>query len=152
MKKLALLAISVFVLSSCTNNTEKSSSNQDTTSNKEHHDDKDTVVTIQLNSDEKWLVNDEMKPFVSTGESLVNSYLQNNQTDYKALAKALKVQNNRLTKSCTMNGKSHEEVHKWLHPHIELVEALEKETNSTKATEIVGQLQGSYQTYHQYFN
>ena len=98
------------------------------------------------------MVNEEMKPFVMKGEELVNSYIQDNQTDYKALAQQLIEQNNQLIKSCTMNGKSHDELHKWLHPHLEIVNALEEEKDAAKANEIVLQLQKSYQDYHQYFN
>lgn len=97
-------------------------------------------------------MNEEMKPFVMKGEELVNSYIQDNQTDYKALAQQLIEQNNQLIKSCTMNGKSHDELHKWLHPHLEIVNALEEEKDAAKANEIVLQLQKSYQDYHQYFN
>ena len=93
-----------------------------------------------------------MKPFVMKGEELVNAYVQNEQKDYKALAQQLKEQNNQLIKSCTMDGKSHDELHKWLHPHLEIVKALEDEADASKANEIVLQLQISYQEYHHYFN
>jgi len=39
-----------------------------------------------------------------------------------------------------------------LHPHLEIVKALEDETDVKKAIEIVLQLQHSYQNYHRYFN
>ena len=97
-------------------------------------------------------MNEEMKPFVMKGEELVNSFIQNNHTDYKALAQQLKEQNDQLIKSCTMDGKSHDELHKWLHPHLEIVKALEEEKDATKASGIVSQLQKSYRSYHQYFN
>ena len=51
-----------------------------------------------------------------------------------------------------MDGKSHDELHKWLHPHLEIVKALEDEADASKANEIVLQLQDSYQQYHHYFN
>lgn len=60
-------------------------------------------------------MNDEMKPFVAKGEGLVTTYLQSSQTNYNKLAQKLKDQNNQLIKSCTMKGKSHDELHKWLH-------------------------------------
>jgi len=63
----------------------------------------------------------------------------------------LKDQNNQLIKSCTMKGKSHDELHKWLHPHLELVEALEKSANENEAKGIVLKLQKSNEVYHQYF-
>ncbi len=50
-----------------------------------------------------------------------------------------------------MNGKSHDELHKWLHPHLENVKTLENETEATKANKMVLDLQHSYQQYHKYF-
>lgn len=92
-----------------------------------------------------------MKPFVVKGEELVNSYIQNNQTDYKALAQQIKDQNNQLIKSCTIDGKSHDELHKWLHPHLELVIVLEKVKDENEAKQIVEKLKQSNELYHQYF-
>ena len=54
-------------------------------------------------------------------------------------------------KSCTMKGESHDELHKWLHPHMELVEELSKAKTDEKANELVSQLRESYQSYNQYF-
>ncbi|HRP91231.1 MAG TPA: hypothetical protein PKX92_14480 [Edaphocola sp.] len=151
MKKVFVLGISVLFLWSCNNTTEKSTTHQEAENHAEHQQD-ESSESIELNNGEKWLVNEEMKPFVMKGEELVNSYIQDNQTDYKALAQQLIEQNNQLIKSCTMNGKSHDELHKWLHPHLEIVNALEEEKDAAKANEIVLQLQKSYQDYHQYFN
>jgi len=151
MKKIFVLGISVLFLWSCNNTSEKSTEKQETESHAEHQHDESSEA-IELNNGEKWLVNEEMKPFVMKGEELANSYIQNNQTDYKALAQQIKEQNDQLIKSCTMDGKSHDELHKWLHPHLEIVKALEDETDVKKASEIVLQLQHSYQNYHRYFN
>jgi len=51
-----------------------------------------------------------------------------------------------------MKGKSHDELHKWLYPHLELVKELDNETDTVKAKEIVVKLQNSYQQYQIYFN
>jgi len=149
MKKVIVLAISSFVLWSCNNSSEKAKSNQETKHEEHQHD--ENSAAVELNSGEKWLVNDEMKPFVAKGEGLVTTYLQSSQTNYNELAQKLKDQNNQLIKSCTMKGKSHDELHKWLRPHLELVEALEKSTNENEAKEIVLKLQKSNEVYHQYF-
>jgi len=151
MKKVFVLGMSVMLFWSCNNTTEKATKKQETETHAEHQHD-ESSETIELNNGEKWLVNKEMKPFVMKGEELVNSYIQNNQTDYNALAQQLKEQNDQLIKSCTMDGESHDELHKWLHPHLEIVKALEEEKDAAKANEIVLQLQQSYQQYHQYFN
>lgn len=149
MKKVLVLAISSFVLWSCNNPSEKVKSNQETKQEEHQHD--ETSEAVELNSGKKWIVNDEMKPFVAKGEGLVTTYLQSSQTNYNELAQQLKEQNNQLIKSCTMKGKSHDELHKWLHPHLELVEALEKSANENEAKGIVLKLQKSNEAYHQYF-
>ena len=149
MKKVLVLAISSFVLWSCNNSSEKAKSNQETKQEEHQHD--ETSEAVELNIGKKWIVNDEMKPFVAKGEGLVTTYLQSSHTNYNELAQQLKEQNNQLIKSCTMKGKSHDELHKWLHPHLELVEALGKSTNENEAKGIVLKLQKSDEAYHQYF-
>jgi len=149
MKKVLVLAISSFVLWSCNNSSEKAKSNQETKQEEHQHD--ETSEAVELNIGKKWIVNDEMKPFVAKGEGLVTTYLQSSHTNYNELAQQLKEQNNQLIKSCTMKGKSHDELHKWLHPHLELVEALEKSANENEAKGIVLKLQKSNEVYHQYF-
>lgn len=151
MKKVIVFGMGILLLWSCNNSTEKSTTHQETENHAEHHHDENSEA-IELNNGEKWLVNEEMKPFVLKGEELVNAHIQDGKTDYKTLAEQLKDQNSQLIKSCTMDGKSHDELHKWLHPHLDIVKALENETDATKANEIVSQLQYSYQHYHQYFN
>ncbi len=151
MKKVIVFGLGIMLLWSCNNATEKSTMHQETKSHTEQHHDENSEA-IELNNGEKWLVNEEMKPFVLKGEELVNEYIQANKTDYKELAVQLKDKNSQLIKSCTMDGKSHDELHKWLHPHLELVKELENETDTTKANEIVSKIQHSYQVYHQFFN
>jgi len=151
MKKVIVFGMSLMLLWRCNNSTEKSTTHQETENHTEHQYDESSEA-IELNNGEKWLVNEEMKPFVLKGEALVTAYVQNGQSDYKALAEQLKDQNNQLIKSCTMQGKSHDELHKWLHPHLEIVKALEDETDEAKANQIVLSLQKSYQDYHHYFN
>lgn len=105
---------------------------------------------IERNQGNKWQVNQQMKPFILQGEKLVNDYITHNDTDYKTLAANLSVQNDQLIESCTMKGKSHDELHKWLHPHLELVKKLEG-AGQAESQEIVVSLEQSYRDYHQYF-
>ncbi len=85
MKKVFVLGISILFLSSCNNTTEKSTEKQVTENHAEDQHDKSSEA-IELNNGEKWLVNEEMKPFVAKGEELVNSNIQNGKAYYKALA------------------------------------------------------------------
>ncbi len=121
------------VISSCNN-----------TSSHDHND----ANSIELNDGQKWKVNAEMTPFILEGEKILNEF---NNDDFKGLASQLKEQNNSLIKSCTMDGKSHDELHKWLHPHLEMVTELNEADNVEEANEIVNRLKVSFETYHTYF-
>lgn len=147
MKKIILLGI-VAVLWSCNNST-KSTSEQESVPTESHYN--ESSDAIELNNGEKWIVNEEMKPFVLKGEELVNTFMEENNMDYATLAAQIKEQNTQLIKSCTMTGKSHDELHKWLHPHLELVQELAETTDETQAKASVQKLEESYQDYHKYF-
>lgn len=113
------------------------------TSNHEH-----AAASIELNNGQKWVVNAEMKPYILEGEQLLLNY---DGTDYKQLAEGLKAKNKGLIKSCTMDGKSHDELHKWLHPHMQLIDALDDAENKEDADKIIAELTSSFQTYHANF-
>lgn len=106
---------------------------------------------IALNNGRKWQVKADMSPHILKGEALVDAYVQQNQTDYKKLAQEVDAQNSQLIDNCSMEGASHDALHKWLQPHLELVDQLGKETDPEKAQQTALQLQRSYQQYHQYF-
>lgn len=160
MKKAIVLGISVLIFGSC-NNSGTTTTSEDavthtedagthTEAHAEHHYNESSGA-LELNNGERWVVNEEMKPFVAEGSHLVDTYVQENQTNYTELAQQVKDQNNKLIESCTMEGKSHDELHKWLSPHMTLVQDLENSSNEDEARNIVQQLQESYKTYHNYF-
>jgi hypothetical protein len=154
--KLLTLSFCFALLWSCQtgSNATTDAIHQDTVKHESHssHEAEAQPKGIELNDGAKWLVNAEMKPFVVAGEQLVDAFVAAKKTDFTGLAKELAKQNDQLIKSCTMKGKSHEELHKWLHPHLELVKALSTVQNSTKGNELVQQLQKSYQQYKLYFD
>jgi len=149
MKKIkafsGIAAVSIFVLScagNTTNTTEAIATHQQDTI----HED-----VPELNNGEKWLVNEEMKPFIQAGSDLVETYIKTSDTDFHRLSEQLKAQNDQLISSCTMSGKSHDELHKWLHPHLNLVKQLSEAGSSEAAQPIVSALQQSYQDFGKYF-
>ena len=148
MKKLFPIILSFLFAYSCGNMLDNSSGAANTQAEAQNPE---ATEKIELNNGEKWVVNEEMKPFIQKGEDLVQLYIQDEKTDYKSLAQQVKEQNSLLIKSCTMEGKSHDELHKWLHPHLELVEELEQAKNEDESVQIVQKLKHSYQQYHSYF-
>ncbi len=106
---------------------------------------------IELNSGQKWAVNEEMKPHIEQGRVVLNTYLTEGATDHEKLAKDLQEQNSKLIRSCTMDGKAHDELHKWLHPHLELVKELRDAETDAEVTEVTDKLKSSYDLYDTYF-
>lgn len=124
----------------------------DDAANLEHHEiDPHHNLTIDLNDGDRWAVNEEMKPHVEKGQEILQAYISSGDQDYKALAMEIDAENKKLISSCTMTGKSHDELHKWLHPHLELVKKLEAESDQIHANEIIEDLEVSYENYHKYF-
>jgi len=113
-----------------------------------HEDHTQEAVSIELNNGQKWKVNTEMTPYILEAEQVL---MQFNSNDYKKLAEQLEAKNKGLIKSCTMDGKSHDELHKWLHPHIQLIKALDDPESKEEADKVVDELKSSFQTYHKYF-
>lgn len=112
---------------------------------------KQPAEALKLNAGQKWAINAEMKPHIEQGEIILKDYLAQNNTDHKKLSDVLKIQNDQLIKSCTMKGPSHDELHKWLHPHLDLVKQLTQADDAQKAQSLVAQLEKSFQTFHNYF-
>jgi len=135
MKQLLYISISLMVGLAC---------------HSDHSSDHKTT-DINLNNGAKWKVNEEMKPHIEEAKRILNTYLSQNQSDHQSLAESLKMHNNALIKSCTMTGESHDELHKWLHPHMKLIEQLENTDDSEEAEKIIEQIQESFDTYKNYF-
>lgn len=155
MKQILVFALALGLLASCQKKVEKDASHSQVTeelnAHEQHEEEAAATGEIELNQGEKWIVNEEMKPYVAEGEKLVGNYIENQETEYKVLAASLEKQNSNLITSCTMKGKSHEELHKWLSPHLELVKDLASSTDEVTAMNTAKEIQQSYKTYHEYF-
>ncbi|MBS1745690.1 MAG: hypothetical protein JST21_05940 [Bacteroidetes bacterium] len=150
MKKSIGIFVVSLLLFSC-NQTQDNEKNSSSTANTEAHQQEKQPEVIELNNGQKWLMNNEMKPIIDAGENILKNYTASHSNDYKTLAAQLKEKDDALIKSCTMKGKSHEELHKWLHPHLELVDALANAGNEQQVNDLINQLGQSFQTFHQYF-
>jgi hypothetical protein len=92
-----------------------------------------------------------MKPHIEQGRNILSGYVAANVEDHESLAEQLQEQNSKLIRSCTMEGQAHDELHKWLHPHMNLIQKLSKAQNAEAAEDVIGELQTSYKTYDLYF-
>jgi hypothetical protein len=108
-------------------------------------------LDIELNEGEKWKVNEQMMPFLKSSEQLLIEFKKKESGDYKILATELKETNNKLISSCTMKGKSHDALHFWLHPHLELVNELQDSKTEEEATLVMEKLNRSFLAFGNYF-
>lgn len=149
MKKLSYVLIAgiAFVFASCGNNTEKDESNSDPIHEEHSHDDE----SIELDNGKKWIVVDEMMGHIRNMESDVALFESFEEKDYHSLAVKLEDNIDLLTSNCTMTGKAHDELHKWLLPYIDLVGELTDAKNDEEAGATYHKIQASFKTFNTYF-
>ena len=152
MKKIPILisVISLFLFS-CSNTSNEKSKQQTETVTHEGHQHIDEMQTIELNNGEKWKVDANMITHIRNMENDVNSFVKAEQKDYKSLSKKLQSNIDLLTSNCTMKGKAHDELHKWLLPYIDMVKELSEAKDETEASKQFRNIQTSFTTFNQYF-
>jgi len=156
MKKIKLIIITVAgsTLFSCGNTKQEQAEIADSTKtiavqdsdNHEHIDE-----PLKLNGNEKWIISNQMKPYLTESEKILKTYLSEKNTDYKTLAKQLDKQRESLVSSCNMEGEAHDELHKWLVPYMELIDDLTSAETTEQAQFIVSEMNKSFQTFNTYF-
>ena len=158
MKNILFISALTLLITSCNNSSNEADSkvateqtDNITASNEHEHS---TSESIELDHGAKWKVVPEMMQHIKNMETEVNQFYATPHSDikeYSALAKNLQKNLDLLTSNCTMEGKAHDELHKWLHPHMELIESLSNAENSETAQTLILELQKSFETYHKYF-
>lgn len=153
--KASILFFVVLLIAGCSHSSghEHQDDTHDHTSDTHKHDQDDTKLeaSLSLNNGSRWKVNETMMPFVTKMEKDIYGINPESVEDAKLLAETLQQRIDSLTSNCTMDGQAHEELHKWLLPHIELVKAL-SEANSLEASATIQEdLKQSMKTFEQYF-
>lgn len=142
--------ISLFLFSCGNTSNEKSKEQTEIVTHEEHQHNAE-IQTIELNNGEKWKVDGNMIIHIRNMESDVISFAKAEQKDYKSLSEKLQSNIDLLTSNCTMKGKAHDELHKWLLPYMDLVAALSDAKDDTEASKQFEKIQASFSTFNQYF-
>lgn len=152
MKRIAisLIAVSMFLFIKSNASNGKSKTQTEAATHQENHRHQPTE-TINLNKGKKWKVDENMMVHIRNMEKDVAGFKKSELSDYTSLAEKLKQNIGLLTSNCTMKGKAHDELHKWLLPYIDLVNKLSKSKNETEAEALFQTLQHSFKTFNQYF-
>ena len=141
--KITLLATVGLILFSCNTKSKEEKIIENKTEKHQHSESE----TIQLNEGAKWKVDDNMMLHIRNMEKDVILFSKEKEPNHSLLANKLKVNIDLLTSNCTMKGTAHDELHKWLVPYMELIDAFHKEKSANQFIEI----QHSFETFNQYF-
>lgn len=120
--------------------------------NTEMHEDhiSETELPVLING-EKWKANEEMNDVIVKAEQEAKQFNGNELTGYQSLGKKLKSMVKEITNSCTMQGRAHEELHKWLVLHIKYINRLSESEDIRSASENYKNVLNNFEDYHRYF-
>jgi hypothetical protein len=116
--------------------------------NSENHQDENN---IELNNGHKWHVDEAMMLIIKEMDQIVANFNDSNTPAYKLLGDSIMTKINLLTSNCTMQGKAHDELHKWLVPLIELVDELSDVDSVEKGEKYYKVLQNEFKRFDVYF-
>jgi len=106
---------------------------------------------IQLNNGNKWLADIKTTKGVNTMLKLISESKTETLEDYAILANKLNDRKNILIKECTMTGPSHDNLHIFLHPLIEKMDALLKTKTVGEGEETLKSITDNLKAYKSYF-
>lgn len=118
----------------------------------EHHHNEG--ASIELNNGHKWKIEVEMMKYITNMQSDVKLFSEANNknlNDYAILGAGLQKNVDLLTSNCTMKGKAHDELHKWLLPYIDMVDKFNKSKNESDNQAIFKEIENSFVLFNQYF-
>ena len=109
------------------------------------------TADIQLNNGQKWDANSETNEGVQKMQNSVKTHTTNTLEDYHKLAEQLNEDKNYVIKNCTMKGPSHDNLHIWLLPLIEKIDALSETKMLEDASKIKNGIVENINSYNTYF-
>ncbi len=108
-------------------------------------------AALELNNGKKWVMAKPMMVHIQTLEKRVQDFERTPGGDDAVLAQEVQEDLGRLVTSCTMEGKAHDELHKWLMPLLGVSAEYAKATDPTVQKEKRQEIRDSLQVFHSYF-
>ena len=155
-----LLGASTIFLNSCKNNPNRQSSDSQSNPGQVQVEEVSPNVSvahdawtdeIQLDHGSKWLANVETTLVVSKMLTALNGFNGSSVSAYQALGDDLNELKNIIVKECTMTGPSHDNLHIWLHPLIEKIEALQNTDSKVSGVQMVQDIEQHLNGYYEFF-
>lgn len=120
-------------------------------SESENSESNKNTYNIELVNNEKWEVNEEMMVHIKNMESDIEAVSNQSSPNYQELGSKLDENIGLLTSNCTMTGKAHDELHKWLLPFIDLVKELNAADSKEEQKQSFEAIQESMNEFNTYF-
>ena len=155
-----LLGATTIFLHSCKNNPNKQNTGSQSKPDQVQVEEPSTKVAIshdawnhriQLDRGSKWQANAETTLGVSKMHKAMIEFKGRSVSDYRALGDKLNALKNTLVKECTMTGPSHDNLHIWLHPLIEKIEALQNIDSEASGAQMVQDVEQHLNGYYDFF-
>lgn len=109
------------------------------------------INDIKLDNGSKWDANLETTEGVNKMLASVKASDSKTVEDYHTLASKLNDDKNVVVKKCTMEGPSHDNLHVFLHPLIEKIEALGKVATVEEGSQVTASIKENLEGYYNYF-
>lgn len=158
MNKIIITLIAVSLLfTGCKDRPKESNvTKKNETEHTEQHTESNTVGNdwmqeIKTNDGAKWIANPETNEGVVRMRSVLTTNNPKELNDYHTIADALNEEKNYVIKECTMKGSSHDNLHVWLLPLIEKIDALKEANTLAEAQHIYKSIEQNLNAYNDYF-
>jgi len=151
MKTIIIILVGSILLFSCNNATKEQEKGKTEIVAQEQEHQYDENETIELNNGEKWKVDENMITHIRNMENDLSNFKGTTLKEYKILSENLQKNVDLLTSNCTMKGKAHDELHKWLLPFLGLAEEFEASKNDQEFEEKYQAIKISFITFNTYF-
>ncbi len=150
MKKILILTTFISMLFfACGNNQTQETQSEDVVQEEHQHDHESEA--IETNNGQKWKVDENMMVYIQNMENAVAQFKGTSLSEYKTLSESVNENIGLLTSNCTMTGKAHDELHKWLVPHIDLANKFSESGTQKEAETHFKQIEKSFTSFNQYF-
>jgi hypothetical protein len=158
--KHAIFAICLLAIVSCkdSKNQEKVINTDAVEATHEDHNEKASNVyatswikEIETNEDGKWKANAETNEGVQKMQNNLKTQRTNTLGAYHKLAEQLNDDKNYVIKKCTMKGAPHDNLHVWLMPLMEKIEALSESKTVEEASKLKQSIVENVNAYSNYF-
>ena len=106
---------------------------------------------LELNDGKKWVVDKPMMAHIRSMEKAVHDFEGTPGRDHAALAATIQDDLGRLVTNCTMEGKAHDELHKWLMPFLGFSAEYAKATDPGVQQQKFAEIKNALVVFNEYF-